>query len=194
MQPLNVSYHFSNEKCKSNYIDTVISSLDELVYPDEYLGYMPDMITITQNISYFDAEGIEQSIVKKVMLIVGRKENATKVLDNREGYLVVVQSRLESAIPLLKVKGNSFLPDQADISPYNFAHKCPGNPRQMVVYKEPTTKKKYIFPKTKLTKDFETSADLKEGFYTFAKAYFANDNTKGEKPKVYTKNQNGSEH
>lgn len=189
MQPLNVNYHFSNERCKSVYLDVVIPSLDEIIYPDAYFGdCLTDMITITQSVSYFDAEGIEQSINKKVILIVGKEEKAVKVLDNTEDYLVG-QSHLESAMPLLKVKGNSFLPDQADISPYNFAQKCTGNPRQMIVYKEPNSKKKYIFPKTKTTKSFKTPADLKDGFYTFLKAYFANDNTKGEKPKVYTRKQ-----
>lgn len=51
------------------------------------------MITITPNISYFDAKGIEQSINKKVMLIVGKEEKAVKVLDNTKGEKPKVYTR-----------------------------------------------------------------------------------------------------
>ena len=50
MKELDVVYHISNEKCQSGYISTIVSSPEGLVYPDEILGFMPDMITINQKV------------------------------------------------------------------------------------------------------------------------------------------------
>lgn len=188
MKELDVVYHISNEKCQSGYISTIVSSPEGLVYPDEILGFMPDMITINQKVKFINAEGKEEYETKKIVLMVGKEENASQILNSKTEYLVG-KEYLENSVPLLAAEQatKTSLPHISDIDPYIFLRRCTGTPSKMIVYENKEMSGKYIFPKTSTTKAFEDTDELKIGFHTFVNNYFANQNKKGENPTIYVR-------
>lgn len=152
---LTVYYHCDEEYPQIVSSFNQISSKKDYEYPEDL---SPVIVTLRQKVSYLDADLKEYVATKTIRYILGKEEDAERVITHPDIYKV--------------------------LNPIDFYESCYDG--TMVTYKTPSGKV-YTTPKSNFVKAFETKEELQAGVDRFIAKFLSIDEKEKTKTKETSK-------